>query len=155
MMFWRVFSMMCLFARFSICFCLIGLACFAQDRGLDALRATLIPLREHANDRLSNQHDDTRDATPALTVAKHQLRDWIEAHLAKFPEGGDVEALAAEFHAGLTGARLFCDSCFPSFIGYLDDVRLSREKGFLIVLPSAGIWCGYDDSAYIYQWSGG
>jgi len=40
-----------------------------------------------------------------------------------------------------------------STLGYLDDVHLRREQEFLIVQTSAGIWCGYDDSAYIYQWS--
>src|SRR5580700_2092827 len=94
---------------------LIGL--LAQDIRLDALRSTLVPLREHANDRLSNEHDDSRGATPALTVAKHQLRDWIETRLAAFPETGDTAALAAEFHAGLRDAHLFCDDCFPSFRG--------------------------------------
>ncbi len=144
-----------MFARASISLCLIGWACFAQEGGLDRLRATLVPLRAHVNDRMSNDYGDTRGATPALTVAKHQLRDWIETHLAKFPAGGDTAALAAEFHAGLTEARMFCDSCFPSFLGYVDDVQVDREEGFLIVRTSAGIWCGYDDSAYIYQWSAG
>jgi hypothetical protein len=122
---------------------------------LDALRATLTPLREHANDRMSNDHGNTRGATPVLTIAKHQLRDWIETRLAKFPEGGDTAMLAAEFHSGLRDARLFCDNCFPSFLGYVDDVQVNRDQGFLIVRTSAGIWCGYDDSAYVYQWSGG
>ena len=122
---------------------------------LDSLRSTLLPLREHANDRLSNDHDDTRGATPALTVAKHQLRDWIETRLASFPENGDTAMLAAEFHAGLRDAHLFCDDCFPSFRGYVDEVEINREGKFLVVRTSAGIWCGYDDSAYVYQWADG
>jgi hypothetical protein len=139
---------------------LIGLGCsvlalFAQDSQLDRLRATLVPLRAHANDRLSSDHGDTRGATPALTVAKHRLRDWIETRLAKFPENGDADMLAAEFHAALTAEHLFCDDCFPSFLGYVDEVQVNREQDLLIVRTSAGIWCGYDDSAYAYQWSGG
>ena len=133
------------------------LACeaFAQDPQLAALRATLAPLREHANDRMSNDHGNARGATPVLTIAKHQLRDWIETRLAKFPQDGDTALLAAELHDGLREARLFCDSCFPSFLGYVDDVQVNRDQGFLIVRTSAGIWCGYDDSAYVYQWSAG
>jgi hypothetical protein len=127
----------------------------AQDAQLDALRSTLIPLREHANDRLSNDHDDARGATPALTLAKHQLRDWIETRLARFPENGDITALAAEFHAGLRDAHLFCDDCFPSFRGFVDEVQVDREREFLVVRTSAGIWCGYDDSAYVYRWVAG
>ncbi len=143
-----------MFAKIAIC-CFLTCAAFAQEDQLAVLRATLAPLREHANDRMSNDHGKTRGATPVLTIAKHQLRDWIESRLAKFPEGGDTAMLAEEFHAGLRDARLFCDNCFPSFLGYLDDVQVNRDHGFLIVRTSAGIWCGYDDSAYVYQWSGG
>ena len=133
----------------ALCACIAN----AQDNLLAALNATLAPLREHANDRLSNDHGDTRGATSQLTVAKHQMRDWIEGKLTKFPEKGDTAALSTELHAGLRDARLFCDSCFPSFLGFVDDVQLSRERGFLIVRTSMGIWCGYDDSAYAYQWT--
>jgi hypothetical protein len=143
-----------LIAKTSIFYFLACIA-FAQENQLDALRATLVPLREHANDRMSNDHGNTRGATPVLTVAKHQLRNWIESRLAAFPEGGDTATLAGEFHNGLRDAHLFCDTCFPSFLGYLDDVQVNRDQGFLIVRSSAGIWCGYDDSAYVYQWSGG
>src|SRR3984885_7920648 len=132
-----------------------AIALSAQDGQLDRLRATLVPLRAHANDRLSSDHGDTRGATPALTVAKHRLRDWVETRLGKFPENGDADMLAAEFHAALTKAHLFCDDCFPSFLGFVDEVQVNREQDFLIVRTSAGIWCGYDDSAYAYQWSGG
>src|ERR1700689_1428271 len=139
---------------------LTGLGCAvltlsAQDSQLDRLRATLVPLRAHANDRLSSDHGVTRGATPALTVAKHRLRDWVETRLAKFPENGDADMLAAEFHAALTKAHLFCDDCFPSFLGFIDEVQVNREQDLPIVRTSAGIWCGYDDSAYAYQWSGG
>ncbi len=132
-----------------------ALALSAQDIQLDRLRATLVPLRAHANDRLSSDHGDTRGATPALTIAKHQLRDWVETRLAKFPGKGDADMLAAEFHTALTAEHLFCDDCFPSFLGYVDEVQVNRERDLLIVRTSAGIWCGYDDSAYAYQWLGG
>jgi hypothetical protein len=144
-----------LFKKTSICLIFLAGGAFAQDIQLAALRATLVPLREHANDRMSNDHGSTRGATPVLTIAKHQLRDWIEMRLAKFPQDGDTAMFVEELHAGLRDARLFCDTCFPSFLGYIDDVQVNRDQGFLIVRTSAGIWCGYDDSAYVYQWSGG
>ncbi len=125
----------------------------AQDAPLAALRATILSLREHPND-----HRDTRGATPALTMAKHQLRDWIESRLAGFPSGGDEAVLAEQLHAGLRDFKLFCDDdreCFPSNLGYLDEIRVNREQGFLVVRTAVGIWCGYDYSAYIYQASGG
>ena len=128
----------------SISLGLLARTALAQETQLDALRTTLTPLREHANDRMSNDHGNTRGATSALTIAKHQLRDWIETRLAKFPEGGDTAGLAAEFHAALRDARLLCDNCFPSFLGYVDDVQVDRDQGFLIVRTSTGIWCGID-----------
>jgi hypothetical protein len=137
---------------------LAGLVCVvaaAQTGQLDKLRATLTPLRAHANDRMSNDHGDTRGATLALTVAKHQMRDWIETVLAKFPKNGEIAVISAEFHTGLRDAHLFCDTCFPSFLGFVDEIQVNREREFLIVRTSAGIWCGYDDSAYVYQWAGG
>jgi hypothetical protein len=144
-----------LFAKVFIFLCLVALAYSAEDAGLTTLQATLAPLRAHANDRMSNDHAETRGAAPVLTIAKHQLRDWIEMHLAKFPQAGDIASLAAELHAGLSGAGLFCDSCFPSFLGYVDDVQVNRDQEFLIVRTSTGIWCGFDDSAYVYRWRNG
>jgi hypothetical protein len=141
--------------KFSLCSFVMSLLCCAaaaQTSPLDQLVATLTPLREHVNDRLSNDHGDTRGATPVLTIAKHQLRDWIETVLKQFPENGDTAALGADLHAGLRDAHLFCDTCFPSFLGYVDEVQIDREREFLIVRTSTGIWCGYDDSAYVYQW---
>ena len=51
---------------------------YAQDPALEALRTTLVALRP-----LQDKHPDTRDATPQLTVAKHQFRDWVESRLAE------------------------------------------------------------------------
>ena len=144
-----------MFARIFIWYCVFASVSFAEGDGLSALQATLAPLREHANDRMSNDHGETRGATPALTIAKHQLRGWIETHLAEFPQTGDIAGLTAELHAGLSGAGLFCDNCFPSFLGYVDDIQVNRDQGFLIVRTSTGIWCGFDDSAYVYRWRAG
>ena len=83
------------------------------------------------------------------------MRNWVETKLTRFPASGDAPVLAAELHAGLRDAKLFCDSCFPSFLGFVDDVQVSREREFLLVRTSMGIWCGYDDSAYAYGFTGG
>jgi hypothetical protein len=53
----------------------------------------------------------------AGSVAKHELRDWIEACLASFPRDGDAAALTETLHNGLSQAKLFCDKdsdCFPT-----------------------------------------
>jgi hypothetical protein len=38
-------------------------------------------------------------------------------------------------------------------LGFVDPVRFHRDDEFLTVQTSVGIGCGYDDSAYIYQWN--
>ena len=125
----------------------------AQDTALSPLRSTVLSLREHPDN-----HGETRGATPELTTAKHQLRDWIESRLAKFPETGDEAAFTEEIHNGLRDSQLFCvnynTECYPSSLGFVDEVQVERESGFLIIRTAVGIWCGYDYSAYIYRWAG-
>ena len=107
---------------------------------------------------LREQHPDAyrevRGATPLLTTAKHQLRDWIESRLAGFPIDGDPESLATSLNETLEVAGLFCEEytrCLLTSIGALDRVRVVRERELLVILTSTGIRCGFDDSAYVYQ----
>ena len=60
------------------------------------------------------------------------------------------------FHEGLRDAKLFCEEedCVASYLGFVDDVQIRREREFLLVHSSIGIRCGYDESAYLYSWSG-
>ena len=121
----------------------------AQDAGLKALRAELDALKSH---RLENR--ETRGATPELTRVKHRLRDWVEARLARFGETGDEDALNRELQEALGNAGMFCpDGCVQTALGYVDQVRVRREREFLTVQTSVGIACGYDDSAYVYEWA--
>ncbi len=123
----------------------------AQDSQVAALHATLAPLRARAG-----EHREIRDATPELTVAKQRLRDWVESHLSGFAQNGDEDQLARQLGDQLRDADLFCEpQCRMSILGFLDNVRINREREFLIVRTSVGIWCGYDDSAYAYAWMAG
>jgi hypothetical protein len=124
---------------------------------LAALRATLMSFREHPN-----EHLESRGATPELTIAKHQLRDWIEASLAKLGEHGDEAALVRDLNAALSNGNLLCDYSVPGaddrcpderLLGFLKGIQIRRDFRFLIVQTSIGIQCGYDESAYIYEWS--
>jgi len=129
---------------------LLCVSAYAEDGQLAALRSVLAPLRQHANERR-----ETRGATPELTVIKHYLRDWIESRLANFGETSNEDVLANELHDGLRDARLFCEGlCNLSLLGWVDDVKVTREREFLILRTSVGIWCGYDDSSYAYRWNG-
>ena len=49
-------------------------AAYAQDTQVGALHATLVTLHSHAAEATI----ETFGARPELTVAKHQLRDWID-----------------------------------------------------------------------------
>ena len=140
--------------RFALVLVLSPLLVLAQDSQIDGLRTTVLSLRKQFKDR-----EGVPTATPEVTVAKHQLRDWIESRLTKFPANGDELTLAADLHAGLRDAQLFCDDdseCLPTAMGFLDEIQVNREKNFLIIQTAVGvgIWCGYDYSAYVYEWAG-
>ncbi len=110
--------------RLALLLLLSCLAAPAQDRSLDALRATLVALRPHAD-----EHRETRGATPELTMAKHQLRDWIESRLIGFAQNGDEDMLARELADRLRESELSCETrCRMSILGFLDNVRIGRER---------------------------
>jgi hypothetical protein len=146
------------FRRFYLTFLIVfGSSGLARDARLDALRSTVMALR-----RRPPHSGGTREATPQLTVAKHQLRDWVESRLAGFAERDDEGALERRLNAELRGANLSCGEDAPkeaqcpdwSFTGFLEELKVRRDGAFLIVQTGAGIECGYDESAYLYSWSG-
>ena len=124
-----------------------------QAPSLAGLPAALRQLRDHLE-----EHRPTFGATPELTVAKHQLRDWVESRMAGLSERDDIRALAQTLHTSLVDANLLCrdlnDECDWSFLGYVDDVRVSRSGGFLVFVTAVGISCGFDESAYVYAREG-
>jgi hypothetical protein len=123
----------------------IGSSVSAQTDPLAALRATLETLYRHRK-----ENPDTRGASAGLTVAKHQLRDWVEQRLTKFAPNGDEDAFNRELQEAL--ASLGCpDGCVVTALGFADRVRVHRQGEFLTVQTSLGIACGYDDSAYVYE----
>jgi hypothetical protein len=118
---------------------------------LVGVRTTLRQLRDQFD-----EHKATAGATPALTTAKHQLRDWIESQLSGLGENADPRALAQTLQTALEGADLLCNDfggeCLSNLLGYVDEVRVTRVNGFLVVVTAMGIYCGYDESAYVYGW---
>lgn len=128
---------------------------YAADPRLDALRALLIPMRSE-----KAQDPTARGATPALTEIKHQLRQWIESRMKSLDRRGETGDLQAKLNAELTAAGLTCSwetngpHC-PGWwlLGYLSNIQFRREGAFLTLTTGVGIECGYDDSAYLYQWA--
>jgi hypothetical protein len=80
----------------------------------------VLSLREYAA-----SHSDVRGGLPELTLAKHQLRDWIEFRLTSFPERGDATTLSSDLLSGLEEAKLFCDD--PSDC-IATSIRISRPS---------------------------
>jgi hypothetical protein len=122
-----------------------------EDAALTEVRSILQRLRGQAAN-----FSPTRGATPELTVAKHQIRDWIESRLGELPEDGDVRDFSLEINAALADAELFCTDfnieCADNVLGYVDGPRMDREREFLMIIIPTGVWCGYDESVYVYAW---
>jgi len=125
----------------------------ADDDGLSVLRSLLLPMRAHAG-----EHIDTRTATPELTIVKHALRDWIESRLGSLSVRQDGAVLAQQLNTELERAGFFCGDNYEKcpdqrFLGYLNRIQIHAWRGFLVVQTSVGIMCGFDDSAYGYEWN--
>ena len=88
----------------------------------------------------------------------------MESRLTTLPERGDVGELERRLNSELREAGLFCGETngppCPGFalsdllLGFLDDLKLRRSGVFLIAQTGVGIECGFDESAYVYGWSG-
>src|SRR5260370_26599226 len=85
--------------------CGLGLA---ADLRLDALRSSLIAMRGKP---LDSTHP--RGATPPLTAAKPQLRDWVESRLMALTQSGDERELDRKLNSELRAAKW---SSHPNFV---------------------------------------
>ena len=119
----------------------------SQDAQFGALRATL-----------ANLHSKAAAATiespapgPELTVAKHQLRDWIETQLDSLKDLDGEKALSDHIDAALKTVGVASASDDQNLLGSLGGVRFSNESGMLIVTTGVGILCQYDESVYGYK----
>lgn len=125
-------------------------AASAQDAQLAALHATLETLHEHATEIAAQ-----RRMIPELTVAKHQLRDWIESNLDSLSDfdSEKMKALGESINRELGGVSIVTESADDSqdFLGSAGDVRLESQSGLLIVTTGVGIICDHDESAYGYK----
>jgi hypothetical protein len=140
---------------------LVLLAPSLQDAPREASRETILsgvrPILQQLRNQAPN-YSPTRGATPDLIVAKHQLRDWIESELTELGEDDEVRAFERTLNDALDDAELFCIDvgieCGDNNLGYVDGIRANRERDFLVFITATGVWCGYDESAYVYAWGG-
>jgi hypothetical protein len=111
-----------------------------------ALHATLETLHEHATE-IATQ----RRMIPELTVAKHQLRDWIETKLESLDDPDHAKELEGQINQELTNVSVRDSADDQDLLGSLGEVRLESQSGMLIVTIRVGIICEFDDSVYIYE----
>jgi len=100
--------------------------------------------------RGSSIRDGPRGATEQLTVAKRQLRDWVEPRLSELPRGDNGAVLERQLNTELGDAGLFCGED-PEDLGCLEEVRLHWSNQFLVLVTGVSIVCGFDESAYVYS----
>src|SRR5689334_14290897 len=73
----------------------------AQEARLSALRSSLVAMHAQPSEPVG-----PRGATPQLTAAKHQLRDWIESRLGALTRTGDEGELERKLNSELREANL-------------------------------------------------
>jgi len=129
----------------AVALCMAATA-FAQEPQLRDLHATLVTLHSH----VAQANLENLGARPELTVAKHQLRDWIESQLGSLKDDASEKALSIQINAALKRVEVK-DSDEQNAPGSLGEVRLSMESGYLIVTTAIGIVCQYDESVYAYK----
>jgi len=137
----------------------------AQDVSppLAQLRVELDHLRAEAP-----HHEETRGASPRLTAIKHHMRDWVESQLGQVSsdpngDGGAELTLAGRLNAELKRAHMVRDTedtgtdDRSSTIGFLGPVRLEyrQRQDYLVLQTAVEIYCGFDESAYLYRWQDG
>ena len=144
----------CLFIFVALC----GTAWSASDVNLGALRSTLLPMRGKRPDDATGP----RGATPQLTVAKHQLLDWLDSRLGSLTREVDRLEIQRNLNIELRETGLFCNYGGPvesrcpdwTLSGFVGRVTIDWSAAFLVVTAGMGIECGYDESAYVYSWNG-
>jgi hypothetical protein len=128
-------------------FCMVAVAS-AQDAQLTALHATLEALHERATEIAAQDR-----MIPELTVAKHQLRDWVESKLESLNENDPdkVKALEETINQELRSVGMPGAADDQNPLGSLDEVRFDGQSGMLIVTTGVGIICEVDQPAYGYK----
>jgi hypothetical protein len=140
--------MKCLFRVIGLCFA----ACAsAQDLQLAALHGTLVALHS-----LAAKPGLTPMRTgPDLTLAKHQLRDWIESRLDA-QKGRYVDSsLMDKLNRELQGIEVTDLKDDQDRLGTLSIQQMSWDPGLFVVITAVGIPCQDDHSAYGYKYSDG
>ena len=90
-------------------------------------------------------------AGPKLTLAKHQLRDWVESQLGPIEKEGDETKASEGINKALERVSVPPSGDDQNLLGTLGEVDLKWESGLLIVITRVGIVCEEDESVYGYK----
>jgi hypothetical protein len=121
----------------------ITAAAWCQDARLTALHQTLATI-----------HSKPPEPPPGaeLTLAKHQIRDWIEEQLAQAKNLGEAMALSDRINAALKDVDASGPNDEGNLQGGVGDVHVSDEGGIVFVTTGIGVFnCQYDESVYGYK----
>jgi hypothetical protein len=129
-------------------------SCSPPNTPLAAVNAKLADLRKLPTPRAEDEFP------PGFFAARDAVRDWLDLRLATMAEkDGDFE-FTTKLNVELKDAKLLCPQCdssmgsFSDASGYLGEVRLSRKGPLLQAMTQVGVQCGFDETAYLYRWSG-
>jgi hypothetical protein len=121
------------------------------DPRLTALHQTLKSLHGQAGVSAVNP-----GAGPKLTLAKHELRDWIESQLGPIEKEGDETKASDRIDKALEDVSVAPPKDDQNLLGSIGRVDLKWESGgLLIVITGVGIVCAQDESVYGYKRIGG
>lgn len=146
-----------LFSAVPAAFLALGIAA-APAADLDSIHASLTALRQTTKDPATRMR-------PEFLLARDGLRDWIESRLGAFPRQGDGAAFSRELNAELAARDLACteakapgyDRCAsPNEFdarGFLGAIEVAHVRDLLVVQAETGVPCGFDETAYIYEWT--
>lgn len=130
----------------------------AEAADLNAVKASLLPLRERGNGPASRMG-------PEFLTARDGLRDWIAQRLSSLPRGGNTESFTKALNAEIAAADLGCvavqapgyNRCTsPGALdarGYVGLVGVDLVRDVLIVQAEIGVVCGFDETVYAYEWA--
>ncbi len=88
---------------------------------------------------------------PKLTLAKHQIRDWIESQLGPLEKEGDETNVSERINKALERVSVAPPKDDQNLLGTVGVVSLRWESGLLVVTTGVGIVCEQDESVYGYR----
>jgi len=89
---------------------------------------------------------------PKLTLAKHQLRDWIESQLGPMKEEGDAAKASERINKALEKVNVApSKDDDENLLGTVGSVSIKWDSGLLLVTTGVGIVCSEDESVYGYR----